>query len=403
MDCETFARLSNEWKGKCCIFGAGNCGSTWGYEIVKDARFDILCYVDNFRKGDTCNGYPVYGLDYLEQHKDLLCFVAIMGDKKKEVLAQLEDKHMAGIFCLPEKEEFLAEFPQYLDEYGSQKLKAKYVFLMDDKKYLTKRFKDRMGYEFNWNAPVTFNEKLNWLKIYDRKPYYTDMVDKYAVKAIVAKKIGSEHVIPTIGVWDSFDKIDFDKLPEKFVLKCTHDSGSIVFCEEKDKFNKEKARDVLQEGLKHNYFWPDREWPYYNVPRKIIAEKYIDLSEIDGDRLEVYKIFNFHGVPTLIQHIQNDKTDCETIDYFDTEWNLLDLYQNFPNSKEHRAKPEQLGKMLEFASVLSEGHPFIRTDFYIAENSVLFSEFTFYSDSGCERFHPSSWDEKLGNLINIDS
>lgn len=396
MDYNKFAKMCIEWRGDVCLIGAGKCGSTWGYDIVKRSGFRIRCYLDNYKFGGSCNGYPVYSLDYLKANQDLLCFVTIIGEEKDNVVHQIKDIGINNYICMTEKEVFQIEFAQFLDELGDKDLIDKFDWLMDDKQYLINRFKERMGYEPNLDNPKTFNEKLNWLKIHARNPLYSTMVDKYAVKQYIGDKIGYKYVIPILGIWDSFDEINFDILPERFVLKCTHDSGSIVICTDKYRFDMGSAKKILENGRKHNYFWPDREWPYYSVPRRILAEELIG----DGKQsLNVYKIFNFNGVPRIVQVIQDDKTEAESIDYFDTKWNLLELRQNFPNSVVHLERPRRLGELLELAAILSEGFPFLRTDFYVVENRVLFSEFTFFTDSGSERFYPDEWDAKLGDLI----
>lgn len=269
---------------------------------------------------------------------------------------------------------------------------------LPDYDFIKARFRMRMGEELDLEYPKTFNEKLNWIKLYDRNPLYTIMVDKFAVKQYVSQRIGDDYIVPTIGVWDSIDEVPFDDLPEKYVLKCTHDSGSIVICKDKKVFDKEKAKSKLEEALKINYFFADREWPYKNVSRRIICEEFI---ESDSPMLEVFKVFNFNGEPYLIQVIQNDKTENETIDYFDIDWNLLELRQNFPNSLNHIRRPKVLNELLELARKLSVGIPFVRTDFYITRDRLYFSEFTFFSDSGCERFFPSTWDRKLGDMLKL--
>ncbi len=257
-----------------------------------------------------------------------------------------------------------------------------------------------MGYIPDFDNPKTFNEKINWLKLHDHKPEYTIMADKFGVKEFIDKTIGQEYIIPLLGVWEDFDDINFDLLPNQFVLKCTHDSGSVVICRDKRTFDYQNARIRLEKRLKMNYFWPDREWVYRGIKQQIIAEKYVS----DGnDSLIPYKIFNFKGKPEIIQVIQGDKTSEESIDYYDTKWNLLDLHQNFPNSSKHIPKPKELGRILELSSKLSKGIPFVRTDFYIIDGHVFFSEFTFYSDSGAERFYPDHWDKDLGDLIDIEA
>lgn len=277
-------------------------------------------------------------------------------------------------------------------------------WLFSDKFLLKQLYKNEIGRKLNLKNPQTFNEKLQWLKLNDRKSEYTDMVDKYSVKQIVAEKIGEQYVIPTLGIWDKFEDIEFNRLPDKFVLKCTHDSGGLVICKDKSKLDVEKARRKIKKSLKRNYFWMGREWPYKNVKPRIIAEELIENSKAQGegkDSLIVYKIMTFNGEPKIIQVIQGDKTQEETIDYFDTSWNLLDIKQNFPNSQKHLSKPENLSDMIEFARKLSKGHKFLRVDFYDTGDKVYFSEFTFYSDCGTARFHPESWDYELGKWIDL--
>lgn len=271
---------------------------------------------------------------------------------------------------------------------------------MPDRMYLSLLFMANLGYWPDFDEPKTFNEKLNWLKLYDRKPEYTCMVDKYAVREYIAEKVGEEYLIPLVGgPWESFEEIDFDTLPAQFVLKTTHDSGGVVICRDKQSFDIEAARRKLSKRLRRQYFWGQREWPYKNVRPRIVAEKYMQ----DGDRanLPVYKILCFGGVPKIFQTIQNDKTPRESIDYFDTDWELLQLRQNFPNSEHPVTKPETLEKMLHLAAKLSQGHPFLRTDFYNINGKVYFSEITFYSDSGFGKFEPKDWDAKLGSWIEL--
>ena len=272
--------------------------------------------------------------------------------------------------------------------------------ILSDKTYIKLAYFRRLHKFPNLKNPRTFNEKLQWLKLHDRKPIYTTMVDKYEAKKYVADIIGEEHIIPTLGAWDKFDDIDFDALPDQFVLKCTHDSGGLVICRDKAELDISAARRKIERSLKVNYFWHGREWPYKNVKPRIIAEKF--MSDNVHESLIVYKIFNFGGEPKIIQVIQDDKTSKESIDYFDTDWNLLDLRQNYPNSEIHLPKPENLDLMLEFSRKLSkDAPPFIRTDFYEINGKIYFSEFTFFSDSGFAKFNPTEWDNKLGDLINL--
>ncbi len=273
---------------------------------------------------------------------------------------------------------------------------------LSDEAFLKKKYKARFGKTLDLKNPKTFNEKLQWLKLHNRDDRFTTMVDKENVKKYVAERIGNEYVIDSLGVWNSFDEIDFEKLPNQFVLKCTHDSGGLVICRDKDRLNFEQAKKKIEKSLGRNYYMFGREWPYKNVKPRILAEKYMqDENSEPEESLRVYKIMTFNGVPKIIQTIQNDKTPNEVIDYFDVEWNLLKMRQNFPNSNKPLARPATLDKMLELASRLAEDIPFLRIDFYEVNKQVYFSEFTFYSDSGMAKFYPEEWDTVLGNWIDL--
>lgn len=281
--------------------------------------------------------------------------------------------------------------------------KEAFARLFSDKLYLKIKYRLIAGKKLNLKTPQTFNEKLQWLKLYDRKPEYTKMVDKYEVREYIADTIGEEYLIPLIGVWDSPDDINFDSLPNRFAMKCNHNSGlGTVICKEKTKLDIEKTKKGLKKGIKQKYFYHGREWPYKNVKPKIIAEKFIEEDYVQtSESLVVYKVFCFNSEPKIIQVIQNDKRPNESIDYFDENWNLLELKQNFPNSEHHIEKNEYLQEILELSHKLSEGKPFLRVDWYITKKGPLFSEFTFYSDCGFAVFTPEEWDNKLGDLIKL--
>lgn len=272
--------------------------------------------------------------------------------------------------------------------------------ILPDKTYLKILYRLKLNKRLDLKNPANFNEKLQWLKLYDRNPLYTRMVDKNLVKEYVANLIGENYIIPTLGVWNSFDEINFDFLPNQFVLKCTHDSGGLVICRDKRNFDFESAKKKIEQCLKKNYYWRGREWPYKNIVPRIVAEKY--MQDGDSEVLPVYKFLCFGGKATIVQTIQNDKTPNETIDYFDREWNLLELRQNYPNSPNPLKKPDKFEKMLEIADYLAkERKSFIRVDLFFINGNIYFSEFTFFSDSGTANFYPNSWDEYLGNMINL--
>lgn len=271
--------------------------------------------------------------------------------------------------------------------------------LLPDYIYIKILYKRRMGKKLDLKSPKTFNEKLNWLKLYDRKPIYTTMVDKYEVKDYVARLIGEEYIIPTLGVWDSFDDIDFDSLPERFVLKCTHDSGGVYICHEKAKMNKKQLRWFFNYCLSKNYYYSCREWPYKNVKPRIIAEEYIeDLAQ--GD-LKDYKIFCFSGnAKVLFVASERNSIEETKFDFFDSEFKHLPIVWNgHPNAKVSPEKPEHFDEMLEIASKLSQDIPQVRVDLYNLNGRILFGELTFSHWSGFVPFEPEEWDKKLGDMI----
>ncbi len=274
--------------------------------------------------------------------------------------------------------------------------------ILPDKFYLECMYFFRLKKKLNLKAPVTFNEKTQWLKLYNRRPEYTKMVDKYEVKDYVAEKIGDEYIIRTLGVWDSFDEIDFSALPEQFVLKCTHDSGGLVICKDKKSLNMSEAKEKLEKSLKYNFYWAGREWPYKNVKPRIIAEEYMEDPETE--ELRDYKFFCFNGVPRLMfiaSDRQNPDEDTK-FDFFDMDFNHLPFMHGHPNATKEIACPRSFDLMKELSAKLSIDIPFVRVDFYEIEGKVYFGELTFFHHNGTVAFDPEEWDKTLGDMINLD-
>ena len=272
---------------------------------------------------------------------------------------------------------------------------------MKDETYLRLIYRIRFGNKLDLDAPKTFNEKLQWLKLHDRRPEYTIMVDKYAVKKWVTDRIGEQYVIPTLGVWEHFDEIDFDALPDRFVLKCTHDSGGVVIVKDKNCFDKKTAKRKIEKCLKRNFYYLGREWPYKNVPPRIIAEPYLtDESEVE---LKDYKIFNFDGMPHLIQ-VDYDRFTLHKRNLYSTDWKYIEAAIQYPTDPDHMiAEPQKLDEMLELAHKLSEGFPHVRTDFYNIEGRILFGELTLNHGSGFERFTPPELALSMGQWLTLPS
>ncbi len=273
-------------------------------------------------------------------------------------------------------------------------------FLPDDI-YLRILYRACFNKKLNLKKPQSYNEKLQWLKLYDRKPYYSKLVDKYEVKKIVAKKAGEKYIIPTLGVWERFEDIDFDSLPNRFVLKCTHDSGGLVIVKDKQKINLQEAKKKIDLSLKTNYFWSSREWPYKSVKPKIIAEKYIGDSERD---LKDYKFFCFNGKPEYL-FVASDRNRPDTevkFDYFDIQYNRLNMRQSVhPTSSYNIPKPKHYNEMIWLAKKLSKGIPQIRIDLYEENDQVYFGECTFFHHGGFVPFEPEEWDLIWGKKIKL--
>lgn len=273
-----------------------------------------------------------------------------------------------------------------------------YGTLWLDKMYLKILFRFRMGKPLNLKNPKTYNEKVQWLKLYDRNPKYTKLVDKYEVRRYIAKTIGEEYLIPLLGVWDRFEDIDFNKLPNQFVLKCTHDSGGVIICKDKSTFDREAARKKLNRYLKRSYYINSREWVYKNIKPRIVAEKYI-LDESGAD-LRDYKFMCYHGQPKTVDIISNRESDPRS-DMFDINFKRLPVINYYKNSEKIINKPKGFDEMIRLCKKLSKDLIHVRCDFYDINGKVYFGEITFYQCSGLEKYEPYKYDVKFGSWIHL--
>ena len=271
---------------------------------------------------------------------------------------------------------------------------------LGDKSYLKLAFRAKMGYPLDLDKPRTFSEKLQWLKLYDRNPLYTTLVDKYAVRRYIADKIGEEYLIPLVGgPWNSAEEIDFDSLPEQFVLKCNHNSGGVIICRDKSSFDRAAAARRLDEDLKKNYYLEGREWPYKNVKPCIIAEKLLKNDEI-SDGIWDYKFFCFNGKPKLM-YIASDGSSDPRTDFFDMNFEHVNIRMRDGSFDELPTKPEQFEQMKHMAEKLSQGFSHVRVDFYIADGQVYSGEITLYHCSGFINITPKKWDSILGSWLEL--
>lgn len=282
-----------------------------------------------------------------------------------------------------------------------KKLINRTSFFCPDKLFLKMKFRYHIGKKLNLKNPESFNEKLQWLKLYDRKPEYSIYVDKYAVRAYIAEILGEEYLIPLLGVYDNVKEIDWASLPDKFVLKCTHGSGSNIICPDKNKLDIEEAKKKLQKWMNKNWYWYGREWPYKNLKPRIICEKY--LIDESGKELKDYKLMCFNGeVKCIFVCTNRNSSTGVNIDIYDVNWNLMPFGRyNHPGTGVKISKPKNLDNMVKYAEKLSKNIPFIRVDYYEANGHLYFGELTFYPASGFGKFTPESYDYLLGSWIKL--
>lgn len=274
---------------------------------------------------------------------------------------------------------------------------------LSDEDYLKLVFKANVGQELNLNEPKTFNEKLQWLKIHDHNPQYTLLVDKYAVREYIKNKLGEEYLIPLLGVWDSPDSINFANLPNQFVLKCNHNSGlGMCICKDKEKLDIQRVKKELRKGLRQDYYLSGREWPYKNVQRKIIAEKFMVSQSTDEEGIKDYKFMCFNGhVKCSFVCSERFSKEGLKVTFFDRDWNILPFERHYPKSEKKIPKPQNYELMIEFAERLSKNIPFVRIDFYEIEGKIYFGEITFFPGSGLEEFTPVESDYMLGSWLEL--
>lgn len=273
-----------------------------------------------------------------------------------------------------------------------------YYYCCPDKIYLNNKFKEVFGRDINWESPKTYNEKLQWIKIYDRNPLYTQLVDKYEVRKYIEEIIGNKYLIPCLGVWEKFSDIDFEKLPRQFVLKCTHDSSSVMICKDKNKFEKSKAELFYNERLKKNFFYNMREWPYKNVKPRIIAEQVIGTEKtppID------YKFYCFDGkIDCVMVCVERNGGRAKYL-YYDMNWNRLQYQVNEPIVNQEISKPENFEEMIEVVNKLQNGRGSIRVDLYNVDGKIYFGELTFFNMGGFDTDITYETDLRWGKMMSL--
>lgn len=284
-------------------------------------------------------------------------------------------------------------------------LYMKYLLIMalilPDKMYLKWKYKKHIGKKLNLDHPVLFQEKLHWLKLHDRKPIYHQMVDKFEAKKFIAEHIGEEYVIPTLGIWDKFEDIDFDKLPNQFILKCTFDSGSYYICKDKSRLNIAEVQKKLMLNWTQDYYIWSREWPYKGLKHRIIAEPLI----AEPKELKEYKFFCFNGIPQLYQscYDRDSSLGGAILNFYDITGKKIDMQDDghVRHSDVEIPIPNFLSKMIEIAKYVSKNTYFLRVDFFEVDNRVFCGEFTFYENGGWCWFKPEHWNKDMGDWIKL--
>lgn len=279
-------------------------------------------------------------------------------------------------------------------------LRLKVSRKISDELYYKIKYRFTTNKKLNLENPQLFNEKLQWLKLKDRNPLYKNLVDKYEVRKHIAKTIGENYLIPLLGVYNNFNDIDFDSLPNQFVLKPNHTSGNVFICRDKNRIDLSALKLEIEAWLARDYYWVHREWPYKGIEPKIICEKY--MVDESGTELKDYKVFCFNGVPKMIQ-VDFNRFNGHKRNLYDLEWNYIPSSIQYPSDSETKIKkPDNLMELLELSRVLSKGIPHVRTDFYVVNNNIYFGELTFYHGSGYEKFEHESLALKMGSWIQLD-
>lgn len=396
-----FENLNKSWRGEVCIFGAGKIGTGMVFELIRTFGFHIDFYCDNYIPAGTQirDGIRVKEVQYLYNHnEDVLVFLCVSSRYRAEIQIQLESHAVKNIVAIDNPIKFIGRIMESIDQ-ADDATKKKYHAFYNDAEFLPLIYKEKMGCELHLEHPVTFNEKLQWLKLHDRNPLYTRLVDKYQVKQYVADKLGAEYVIPTLGVYENFGEIAFEKLPQQFVMKCTHDSGSVVICDNRDTFDRQKVREKLERSLNVNYYWYCREWPYKNVKPQIVIEKMMK----DKVPLIDYKFYCFSGEPKFLYisaGLENQATAL--ISFYNLDLSEAPFQRNdFKHFDKMPRMPVHYDQMIELSKILSKGIPFVRVDFYEISGQVYFSEMTFTPGGGMMQFDPPQYDEIVGNDIDL--
>jgi len=420
MNYQEFETVGKQWQGKVCMFGAGLIGQTWGYDLALAAGFQINFFCDDHIPAGTAlrDGILTITPEDLYTYKDAVLVLLTVSEKfQEEIRTQLTQNGITHILEMGDS--FAQDIYFSLEKENDPVLLEKYKAFMDDSEYLKRRFQYVTGYPLDLECPKTFLEKMNWIKVHCRKKIYTQMADKVYAKTFVSSIIGQGYVVPSYGVWNSFDEIDFQCLPDQFVLKTNHDSGGIVICKDKSQFDKAAARKKLMNAMKYNYYLAGREWPYKDIEPRILAEQYLGSGSVYSSPEERalgegpwnafglldYKVHCFQGKPMFIETIgsRDYKTHTAYETIYDFQWNEQNWgFGDYPRYKTALPKPSTLDEMYKCSKILSSGIGYIRIDWYEVQKELKFGELTMIPNSGYLLYN-EDWtkesDLMLGSLI----
>ncbi len=376
------------------IFGAGAIGGGWAYDILRSAGICVDAYADNNLpiNYEVRNGIKVNSIDRLAHYNKIVVFLATGYKFQSEIMDQLNSYGISDIYIIDEL--FLTELIQSIASTNNEGVLKQYESIIDDKVFSANMYYRYTGKILDFDNPCGFNEKIQYLKLNDRNPFYTSLVDKVAVKEYASRIVGDDCIIPTIGIWDRYEDIDFEKLPEAFVIKCSHDSGSTKLIKCKKAINHSEYQEYYNNRLKINLYYATREWPYKKVIPKILIEPMlVENSECVRD----YKFFCYAGKAEYFFVVTDREKGHKKmrIDFFDRKLNHLNCqHALYPNSELTPELPENISQMIEMAEKLAEKISFVRIDLYSVSGHIYFGEYTFYPGAGVEPY-PEILGQKL--------
>lgn len=399
-----FVDLSITWQGNVCIYGAGNFGTGWAFELINDyALMKVDFYVDTYKAGQNINGIEIKNIDYLKERKDVtICFIALAEEMAIKVYEQLQSNGIEKVFVLSDPS-FVDDLDEYICEYCDEKIIERYQKLTDDKQYLTRMFKKRMGYELDIENPKTFNEKLQWLKVNERQDILPLLTDKYLVREYIREKFGEQYLIPLLFVTEDYREITDDNIPnENCIIKTNCGSHDYYIIRNKKEVDIEILQNRYKDLLDSNYYYKGREWNYKNINPCIIIEKL--LEDKNGKIPNDYKLTFFNGELQFV-YCSIDREGDNYRKIYDPNWNPMDFsmghsleeYKQFPDIE----PPKSLNDMIRIGKEIAKELPYVRVDFYDVDGKLYCGEITLYHGSGFDKFYPEKYDRIWGERLKL--